>query len=424
MASRRQRIYHDPLHGAIALQFEDPLEATLIRLIDTPPFQRLRRICQLGPASLTFHGAEASRFTHSLGVMQVARRAFAPIAANWPELAVHRPALLCAALLHDIGHTAFSHTGEEIFHCQHEPWTARLIAEDSPIRQALAAYDPALPEQVLAVYRKQYQPLLISRLITSQLDCDRLDYLLRDSYFSGASYGRLDLDRILSALRFDSESGELAVAEKGLAAIEHYLVVRSFMYSQVYNHPKNIVAGWMLVRIFEQARQLWHHQARSLFVDPLLQPWFERSVADLSLDEYLAVDDIVCLYHLQRWQDSTDPLLADLCRRYRDRDLLKALNLRDLPTEQQQTLLEHSRQLMRSQGQDPNGYTGLCQTQSRGYTLYQSGIRLATDQGLLEISQRSPLIRALLEPPSQAWLIYPRAIEAPLKQQWQAIQSV
>lgn len=176
MPSRRQRIYHDPLHGAIALQFEDPLEATLIRLIDTPPFQRLRRICQLGPASLTFHGAEASRFTHSLGVMQVARRAFAPIAADWPELAVHRPALLCAALLHDLGHTAFSHTGEEIFHCQHEQWTARLITEDSPIRRVLADYDPALPEQVLAVYRKQYQPLLISRLITSQLPPELAGY--------------------------------------------------------------------------------------------------------------------------------------------------------------------------------------------------------------------------------------------------------
>lgn len=115
--------------------------------------------------------------------------------------------------------------------------------------------------------------------------------------------------------------------------------------------------------------------------------------------------------------------MADLCRRYRDRDLLKALNLRNLPAEQQQTLLEHSQQLIRNQGQDPTGYTGLCQTQSRGYTLYQSGIRLATDQGLLEISQRSPLIRALLEPPSQAWLIYPRVIEQPLKQQWQLVRG-
>src|SRR5512146_1276667 len=114
------RTYHDPLHGAIALNQADPTEALLIQLIDTPEFQRLRRIRQLGPASLTFHGAESSRFTHSLGVMAIARRAFDSVAARHPDLLPYRAMVLCAALLHDIGHGPFSHTCEEIFGCHHE----------------------------------------------------------------------------------------------------------------------------------------------------------------------------------------------------------------------------------------------------------------------------------------------------------------
>ena len=233
-----ERVYHDPLHGAIALNSSDPTEALLIQLIDTPAFQRLRRIRQLGPASLTFHGAEGSRFTHSLGVMAVARRAFDRIARDYPQLLPHRTVLLCAALLHDIGHGAFSHTAEEIFGSDHEWWTRRILRESESIRGLLDRFSPDLIEQVEAVLLKKYPLPLIWQLVSSQLDCDRLDYLMRDSYFTGASYGRIDLDRILMALRYDPVTRQLVVARKGMAAIEHYLIVRYFMYSQVYNHRK------------------------------------------------------------------------------------------------------------------------------------------------------------------------------------------
>ena len=109
------RTYHDPLHGAITLRFDDPVEALLIGLIDTPEFQRLRRIRQLGNASLTFHGAEGSRFTHSLGAMYIARRAFDQLCDRYPALIPYRALVLCGALLHDMGHGPFSHTAEEIF---------------------------------------------------------------------------------------------------------------------------------------------------------------------------------------------------------------------------------------------------------------------------------------------------------------------
>ncbi len=412
MQPNRQRIYHDPLHGAIALSRSDAVEHLLIQLIDTPAFQRLRRIRQLGPASLTFHGAESSRFTHSLGVMEVARRAFDALCRQHLALAPHRAAVLCAALLHDIGHGPFSHTSEEIFGSHHETWTVRIIRQEPRIHQLLTSLEADLPEALVRVYRKQHPLAIVSQLVSSQLDCDRLDYLMRDSYFSGASYGHLDLDRILAALDFDPASGELAVARKGLAAIEHYLVVRSFMYSQVYNHPKNIAANWVLEQIVARARCL---PANALFLDATMGDWLKGPVDDLPLDRYLAMDDTVCFYHLERWRQAADATLADLCRRYLDRDLLKARGVSDYLPEQQRQLLAYSHQLVRQLGWDAEYYTGLRVTHSRGYSPYRQGIKLQTEQGLCQISERSPLIRALIPQQQSAWLIYPREIEADLE---------
>ena len=248
------RTYHDPLHGAITLSSADPVESLLTELIETSAFQRLRRIRQLGPASLTFHGAEMSRFTHSLGVMAVAMRAFDRLASRHSELYPYRATVLCAALLHDIGHGPFSHTAEELFNSNHEYWTKAIVQDSSAVRLLLDSFSPSLCESIQQVYRHEHPVPCVWQLVSSQLDCDRLDYLIRDSYFTGASYGQLDLDRILLALDIDSPTQQLVVERKGLAAVEHYLVVRSFMYRQIYNHPKNLSATWVLEQAFERAR--------------------------------------------------------------------------------------------------------------------------------------------------------------------------
>jgi len=406
--SRSGRTYHDPLHGAIALDRHDPVEALIIQLIDQPAFQRLRRIRQLGPASLTFHGAEASRFTHSLGVMAVARRAFDYLEEHHPELLPHRAAVLCGALLHDIGHGPFSHTCEEIFGCEHEQWTERILQESVPIRSLLDEYDPTLLSQLQQIYHKQHPVPCIWQLVSSQLDCDRIDYLMRDSYFTGISYGRIDLDRILLALRFDPETQELLVAHKGIAAIEHYLIVRYFMYAQVYNHPKNIAATWVLSHAFKRAREL----APQIWADDTMQAWLTQDCNHLQLADYLSADDGVFLYHLQRWQEHADPVLSDLCRRFIDRDLFKSRDVSGLDPQQRQALLQQAQQVLEQQGLDSAYYAGLRTTQSSGYTLYQQGINLKTNSGLREISELSPLVQTLSKPGQRIWFIYPRQIEA------------
>jgi HD superfamily phosphohydrolase len=402
------RTYHDPLHGAISLSQSDSTEALLIHLIDTPAFQRLRRIRQLGPASVTFHGAEASRFTHSLGVMVIARRAFDRLVQTAPQLKPYRATVLCAALLHDLGHGPFSHTCEEIFGSQHEHWTLRILHESASIRRLLDQFDRNLLPQIQQVYQKQHPVPLVWQLVSSQLDCDRLDYLMRDSYFTGASYGRLDLDRILNALQYDPVSQQLVVAEKGLAAIEHYLIVRYFMYAQVYNHPKNVAATWVLERAFRRAKELLAQQ--QLSADETVSAWLMQDCNHLSLQHYLNADDGVFFYHLQRWQQHCDPILADLCRRFVDRDLLKALDISHLSPEHQQQFLQIVRQNLPPH-LSPSNYTGLRTTLSRGYTLYQRGIKLAVNTGLQEISQRSPLIQTLTQPWQRSWLLYPREID-------------
>ncbi|MGV0026692.1 HD domain-containing protein [Phormidesmis priestleyi ANT.L61.2] len=409
MLPNAERTYHDPLHGAIALSSSDPTEALLIKLIDTPAFQRLRRVRQLGPASLTFHGAEGSRFTHSLGVMAVARRAFDRLAKSYPQLQIHRPIVLCAALLHDIGHGPFSHTAEEVFGSDHELWTRRILRESEPIRKLLDQFHPALIDQIEQVYLKKYPVPLVSQLVSSQLDCDRLDYLMRDSYFTGASYGKIDLDRILMALRYDPVTQQLVVAQKGMAAIEHYLIVRYFMYAQIYNHHKNIAATWVLQQIFSRAQS--QLRAGQLTADETVTAWMSGNCDQMPLDRYLSADDGVFVYHLQRWQRETDPVLADLCRRFLDRDLLKALDISHLEENDRAILLQKVHYRLTDAGFDAQFYSGLRVAVSRGYTLYQRGINLQTLTGLQEISELSPLVQTLTKPLQRVWLIYPREIE-------------
>jgi hypothetical protein len=200
---------------------------------------------------------------------------------------------------------------------------------------------------------------------------------------------------------------QLVAAAKGMAAIEHYLIVRYFMYAQIYNHPKNLAASWVLEQAFTRARELSPNQ---LPIDNTMQAWLWQDGNELRLKHYLEADDGVFLYHLQRWRHYTDAVLADLCRRFLDRDLLKALEVTHLDPTQQQTLLQNVKNALEHQGIAPNYYTGLRTTFSSGYTLYQRGIKLQTERGLMEISDLSPLVKTLIQPWKRSWLIYPREI--------------
>ncbi|HKX30230.1 MAG TPA: HD domain-containing protein, partial [Blastocatellia bacterium] len=182
-----ERIYRDPVHNIIALSEDRADDALLIRLINTPEFQRLRYIKQLGLALYTYQGAEHSRFTHSLGVMHLMTRVLDHLGRRYSISDEARVVARTAAILHDVGHGPFSHVIEKVLEQNHERWTMRIIADPSTqIHQALADFDPGLPEKVIAAIDHRYRPDFVGQLVSSQLDVDRFDYLLRDSLMTGA----------------------------------------------------------------------------------------------------------------------------------------------------------------------------------------------------------------------------------------------
>ncbi len=414
------RSYHDPLHKAINLDSRLPEEKVIIRLIDTEPFQRLRRIKQLGPAYLTFHGAESSRFTHSLGVFYIARKAFNNLLKFDPSLEEYRGILYFAALLHDIGHGPLSHTGEEIFGVNHETWSAKLIQNDVSIKNCLDSFAIGTSETVANLLSKtNTHSKAIKALISSQLDCDRLDYLLRDSYATGTSYGRLDLDRILSALIL-APDGDLAIHPKGLMAVEHYLVVRDLMYRSVYNHRINEVCNWLLSTLIKVARELG---PSVVWTDNYMKKWlWEPNKIDL--ETFLGNDDIRMGYHLLHWKETGPQPLAELCERFLNRRLLKAISVDHLDRCLQLELLSKARRLTESINQNPDTSCGLRPQNFQSYQPYKSGLRLWDGYELKALEQTSSLVNSLSKPNKKSWLIYPREIDESITNELKMIPKI
>lgn len=405
------RTYHDPLHLAITLVRDNPVEEMVLNLIDSQPFQRLRRIRQLGPAFLTFHGAESSRFTHSLGVFYLARKALKSLRKIDPDLIKYQGILYGASLLHDIGHGPLSHTSEGMFNLSHEKWSAKLIRELPEIRDILEGYSKGTADQIAElIENNKCKSSIIKSLISSQLDCDRLDYLMRDSYSTGTNYGKLDLERILSALNI-APDGTLAIHPKGLLAVEHYLVVRNLMYRSVYNHRLNEVNSWLLEKIIQTAielgpQKIWADKYMTRFL------WDKDNI---NIETFLKNDDIRLGYHIHSWDESSPKPLSELCKRFLHRDLLKAINVESLNSESQLKALAISRKLAEKEGKDSNYCCGLRRQKHQSYHPYKSGLRLWDGVELKSIESSSALIRGLIAPAQASWLIYPREINNDLK---------
>ncbi len=405
------RNYYDPLHQSIALNSSIPEEKMVMELIDSSPFQRLRRIKQLGPAYLTFHGAESSRFTHSLGVFHLARRAINHLSSFDSKLNEHKFILYGAALLHDLGHGPLSHTSEEIFRIKHEEWTVKLINSNQEITMILNKYGEENSKAIANLIQSRIAPQnAIVSLISSQLDCDRLDYLMRDSYTTGARYGQLDIDRIISAMTI-APDGDLAISPKGLMAVEHYLVIRNLMYRSVYNHRLNEVSNWLLDQIIKTARKLG---PKLIWADKNMSEWLWNH-KEMSLESFLSNDDVITGYHIYKWQESSSNSLSNLCKRFIKRDLLKALNISSFSLEIRLEALAKARTISEKYCFEADTCCGLREQIVESYHPYKYGLRLWDGEKLEALEKASPLVERLIEPNQSSWLIYPKEIENELK---------
>lgn len=393
----KEKVLRDPIHNFIHI--EDPI---ILDLINTPEFQRLRRVKQLGITSSVFHGAEHSRFGHSVGVYELARRITERFEQYYSDIwnPKERLLTLVAALLHDIGHGAFSHTFEHLFHTDHEAMTREIITGDTEIHRVLAQVSTDFPNKVASVIAKTYENPQVVQLISSQIDVDRMDYLLRDAYFTGTKYGEFDIDRILRTMQPTPDGIAFDIA--GMHAVEDYIVSRYQMYLQVYFHPVSRGMEVLLEHLLQRAQELYRSNttsefAENDFVGPLLAPLF--SDKKLTLSEYLKLDDNVFMTYINIWQSYSDPILSDLSQRFMGRRPLKSMEI----TDETAPLLEELEQLVDNAGFNPRFYTARNNAYDLPYDDYKPNVAkprtqidfLLADGSHRELSDMSTLVAAI-----------------------------
>ncbi|HYY99143.1 MAG TPA: HD domain-containing protein [Pyrinomonadaceae bacterium] len=350
-----ERIYRDPVHNIIRLRTDTDEGRLMVRLIDSFEFQRLRRIKQLGLALFTYQGAEHSRFAHSLGVLHLMTRVLDRLSEKYTIPTEARAAARAAALLHDTGHGPFSHVMEKVLNFHHEEWTRRaVLSGETEIGQVLAEHSPELPRAVASIIEGTFHPSALAQLVSSQLDVDRMDYLLRDSLMTGAKYGYYDLEWIINAIEVDEGADRIYVSARGLYAVEEYLQARYYMFRQVYFHRTLRSAEAVLRSALRRALEL---MAAGGEVWRAPGTAFEKVLtgAPLTLADHMELDDAEVTFHLKQWQRSGDAVLADLSRRFVGRRLFKAIDL-DMPEGERADFLSAARSAVERAGFDPAYY--------------------------------------------------------------------
>ncbi|MBP1933973.1 HD domain-containing protein [Ammoniphilus resinae] len=383
-----EKVFKDPVHRYIHVRYK-----TIWDLIDTPEFQRLRRIRQLGTTMFTFHGAEHSRFNHSLGVYEIMRRIVTKLEVLTEE---ERLLCLCSALLHDVGHGPFSHTFEKVFKTDHEEWTRRIIEGETEIRRVLSEVSADFPKKVSEVIGKTYPNKMIVSLISSQIDADRMDYLLRDAYYTGVNYGNFDIERILRLMRPAEE--QIAIKYSGMHAVEDYIVSRYQMYWQVYFHPVTRSAEVILKKLFQRAKLLYdcNYHFR-IFPEPLV-PFFKDGPAKLR--QYLDLDEATVIYYIREWKREEDTILSDLAERFMNRRLFKYIQYQPLDY----LMWTDLQGLFEDAGLDPAYYLEFDSPSDLPYDFYRSGeeeeerlpiLLLMPDGSLEELSRKSDIVQSI-----------------------------
>ncbi|AHV94967.1 HD domain-containing protein [Paenibacillus sabinae] len=386
-----EKVFKDPVHNYIHVQ-----DTVIWRLINTKEFQRLRRIRQLGTTYLTFHGAEHSRFSHSLGVYEITRRIISQFERSgykdWiPE---ERLLTLCAALLHDLGHGPFSHSIEEAFQMNHEDWTCRIILEDTGITEILQEVEEDFPQKVASVICKKYEHDIVVNLVSSPLDADRMDYLLRDAYYTGVNYGTIDIDRILRVLR--PYHGRVVVKESGMHAIEDYLMSRYQMYWQVYFHPVTRSSEIILRQVFRRAKQLFQKGYSFRFMVEPLTDFFRGGI---NVQQYLQLDEALVQATFMQWASESDELLSDLCSRFIHRKLYKYVEMESLDME----TIDEIRRSFAAAGLHPEYDLEIDFPTDLPYDVFRPGegfhgkqiLLLDRQERLREISEVSDIVRSI-----------------------------
>ena len=380
----RTKVFRDPLYGYITVDYK-----IISDLIDTKEIQRLRRIRQLAGVGMVFQTAEHSRFTHSLGAYHMANLVIKNVDGMNEIPEYEKVLFLCAALLHDVGHGPFSHAFENVISISHEEYTTKIIKTNGTEINKVLSIQEGLADDIASVIDHDGKYPLIESLVSSQLDVDRMDYLSRDAYMTGAAYGNIDYFRIMRSMRV--LDNKIICKASGVHSIESYLMSRYHMYFQVYYHPTarsfEVVLEAIYQRILDLHKEGYRFEAKN--------GTFIKVLNDSNnLEAYNELDDYYVTGFIKQLAHSKDKVLARLCKAFLNRNLFKVVDLADDPDP---AFIE---ELNNKYGNDPYFYK---RVSAKGQAYMHSkksdinDIKVLLPNGSIKsLDQYSPIIKSLV----------------------------
>ena len=396
------KVLKDPVHSYIHINYE-----VVWNCLDSKEFQRLRRIRQLGGDFQVYPTAEHSRFSHSLGVYEIVRRMVTEIKSLSVELSEYdKICVMLAGLLHDVGHGPFSHAFEHVTKHSHEDYTAKIILGETELNQVLAEVSPRLPEDIVSIIEHNHPNDILNQIISGQLDADRMDYLLRDSYFSATSYGQFDLERILRTMRvrkIDENKKALVVKYTGIHSVEDYIMARYQMYWQVYYHPVARSYEAVFIQLFNRLKDIFRDNKEYFSDMKVLIPFLEKNV--VSVEEYFKLDENSLLYCCSLIQDKDDEIAADLARRLQNRRLFEYVDYSE-------ENLAQIKNMLKEQNLDEKYYLRVENVEASVYSPYK-GRKILIEQldgKIVALEKASTIVESITkgETKREGTIFYPR----------------
>ena len=411
-STNKLKILNDPVYGFINVPYESVFD-----LIETPYFQRLRNIKQLGLTHLVYPGALHTRFHHAMGAMYLTIQAIEILRFKGHDISEEESlSLIQAILLHDIGHGPFSHALEKalVNDLNHEDLTELFMNQLNRQGHNL--------EQALKIFKNDYPKKALHQLVVGQLDMDRLDYLNRDSFYTGVSEGVVSWDRIIKMLNISND--QLVIDEKGIYSIEKFIIARRLMYWQVYLHKTVISAEKLLGSIIRRAREL-SRSGENLFATPALSRFLKKNFSKKDflkdnslLEDFAKLDDYDIYAAIKVWAGHTDPVLRNLCNNLVNRHLFK-IEIQKMPftTEYMEEIRFRTRQLYKITDDDTDYFVMNGITRNSAYDPVIGNIMiLSRDGSLTDVATASDHlnISVLSHPVEKFFLCYPKKVSEPL----------
>lgn len=396
------KVLKDPVHSYIHINYE-----VVWNCLDSKEFQRLRRIRQLGGDFQVYPTAEHSRFSHSLGVYEIVRRMVTEIKSLSVELSEYdKICVMLTGLLHDVGHGPFSHAFEHVTKHSHEDYTAKIILGETELNQVLTEVSPRLPEDIVSIIEHNHPNDILNQIISGQLDADRMDYLLRDSYFSATSYGQFDLERILRTMRvrkIDENKKALVVKYTGIHSVEDYIMARYQMYWQVYYHPVARSYEAVFIQLFNRLKDIFKDNKEYFSDMKVLIPFLEKNV--VSVEEYFKLDENSLLYCCSLIQDKDDEIAADLARRLQNRRLFEYVDYSE-------ENLAQIKNMLKEQNLDEKYYLRVENVEASVYSPYK-GRKILIEQldgKIVALEKASTIVESITkgETKREGTIFYPR----------------